>query len=183
MKKNKGFTLVELLALIVILAVIALISTPVVLNMIESSRQGAAESSMLSYVDATEKAILTQLITNSSIDYSDKYKVDSSNSLTLKSSTYSSPCLTASGTGAAYASGTSCATGNTVNPLYQVSISVDLKGDRPDTSVAGDSVVEVSGTSVTLAKLKFGSYYVTYTYNTDTGVTKYCSQTGSFKDC
>jgi type IV pilus assembly protein PilA len=168
MKKNKGFTLVELLAVIVILAVIALISTPVVLNMIESSRQGAAESSMLSYVDATEKAILTQLITNSSIDYSDKYKVDSS------------PCLTASGTGAAYASGTSCATGNTVNPLYQVSISVDLKGDRPDTSVAGDSVVEVSGTSVTLAKLKFGSYYVTYIYNTDTGATSYCSQTGGF---
>jgi prepilin-type N-terminal cleavage/methylation domain-containing protein len=36
--KKKGFTLVELLAVIVILAVIALIATPSVLKMIEQSR-------------------------------------------------------------------------------------------------------------------------------------------------
>ena len=56
--KQKGFTLVELLAVIVILAVIALIATPQVLSMIESSRKGAAESSVISYVVAVEKTIV-----------------------------------------------------------------------------------------------------------------------------
>jgi type IV pilus assembly protein PilA len=144
MKKNKGFTLVELLAVIVILAVIALISTPVVLNMIESSRQGAAESSMLSYVDATEKAILSQLMTNSSTSYTGTYTVDA-----------------------------------LVLTQGSTKITVDLKGDRPASDT--NSTVKVEGTVVTLAKLKFGSYYVTYTYDTTNGTTKYCSQTGSFK--
>ena len=39
--KNKGFTLIELLAVIVILAIIALIATPVILNIINSSREQA----------------------------------------------------------------------------------------------------------------------------------------------
>ena len=39
MRENyKGFTLVELLAIIVILAIIALITTPIILNIIEKSR-------------------------------------------------------------------------------------------------------------------------------------------------
>ena len=36
--KNKGFTLVELLAIIVILAVVSLITVPVVTNIIKQSR-------------------------------------------------------------------------------------------------------------------------------------------------
>ena len=35
-EKNKGFTLVELLAVIVILALIALIATPIILNVINT---------------------------------------------------------------------------------------------------------------------------------------------------
>lgn len=49
---KKGFTLIELLAVIVILAIISLIAIPVVLNMIENTRKGAAESSAYGYVDA-----------------------------------------------------------------------------------------------------------------------------------
>ena len=56
--KNKGFTLIELLAVIVILAVIALIAVPIILNVIEKARQGAAESSALGYVDAAEKQVM-----------------------------------------------------------------------------------------------------------------------------
>ena len=37
--KNKGFTLIELLAVIVILAIIALIATPVILNIIDDSKE------------------------------------------------------------------------------------------------------------------------------------------------
>lgn len=45
MKNKNGFTLIELLAVIVILAIIALIATPVIMSIINSSRQNAAEES------------------------------------------------------------------------------------------------------------------------------------------
>lgn len=41
--KNKGFTLIELLAVIVILAIIALIATPVILGIINDTRDQAKE--------------------------------------------------------------------------------------------------------------------------------------------
>lgn len=46
MKKNKGFTIVELLAVIVILAVIALITTPMILNVIKNAKKGALKDSV-----------------------------------------------------------------------------------------------------------------------------------------
>ena len=46
MKKNKGFTLIELLAVIVILAILMVIAVPKILDVIESSRTSAAESSI-----------------------------------------------------------------------------------------------------------------------------------------
>lgn len=58
MKSNKGFTLVELLAVIVILAIIALIATPIILNVIDTARQGSAKSAAAGYVDAVEKAVM-----------------------------------------------------------------------------------------------------------------------------
>ena len=58
MKSNKGFTLIELLAVIVILAIIALIATPTILGVIDTARKGAAESTVLGYVDEIEKQIV-----------------------------------------------------------------------------------------------------------------------------
>ena len=55
MKNKKGFTLIELLAVIVILAIIALIAVPMILNVVEKSRKGAAVSSAYGYIDAIEK--------------------------------------------------------------------------------------------------------------------------------
>lgn len=70
MKMNKkGFTLVELLAVIVILAIIALIATPIILGVIDDARKGAAKSSALGFVDAVEKSIALKMVsdTNASI--------------------------------------------------------------------------------------------------------------------
>ncbi|MBR1377452.1 MAG: leucine-rich repeat domain-containing protein [Bacilli bacterium] len=53
--KKKGFTLIELLAVIVILAIIALIIVPVVANIIESARFGAAKDSVLEYVHSANQ--------------------------------------------------------------------------------------------------------------------------------
>lgn len=55
---KKGFTLVELLAVLVILAIVALIAVPIVLNLISSSKQSANERSAELYIDAVEKALI-----------------------------------------------------------------------------------------------------------------------------
>ena len=57
--KEKGFTLIELLAVIVILSVIALITTPMIMGVIESSKKGAKESSASGYVGALEQYQVT----------------------------------------------------------------------------------------------------------------------------
>lgn len=45
-KNNKGFTLVELLAIIVILAAIALITTPIVINLINDAHENTFKNSV-----------------------------------------------------------------------------------------------------------------------------------------
>ena len=57
MKKKRGFTLIELLAVIVILAIIAIIAIPIILNMIEESRKGAARDTAYGYIDSIEYTI------------------------------------------------------------------------------------------------------------------------------
>ena len=72
MKANKGFTLIELLAVIVILAIIALIATPTILGVIDTAKKGAAESSVLGFVDAIEKqAMINQLDDNAANNFAD----------------------------------------------------------------------------------------------------------------
>lgn len=68
MKMNKkGFTLVELLAVIVILAIIALIATPIILNVIDDARVNSAKNSAYGYIDAVEKANAQEILKNSDI--------------------------------------------------------------------------------------------------------------------
>lgn len=51
---KKGFTLVELLAVIVILAIIALIATPIVINVINQAQECADARSVEAYAKAIE---------------------------------------------------------------------------------------------------------------------------------
>ena len=70
--KNKGFTLIELLAVIVILAIIALIATPTILGVVEDARRGAAEQSVLGFIDAVEKqAMINEMDSDATNDFSD----------------------------------------------------------------------------------------------------------------
>ena len=63
MRKN-AFTLVELLAVIVILALIALITIPVILNVIEKSKIKTYQRSIDAYGGAINKAIAEYLLDN-----------------------------------------------------------------------------------------------------------------------
>src|SRR5574344_555309 len=56
--KNKGFTLVEVLAVLVIIGVIALIVVPKVSDIISSSKKQAGMESALSYVRAVDKYVI-----------------------------------------------------------------------------------------------------------------------------
>lgn len=88
MKNNtKGFTLVELLAVIVILAIIALIATPMILNVIDEAKKGAAQSSAYGYIDAVEKSLLEDMVsTQQTVTLSGSYTVDASGNLVDDSS-------------------------------------------------------------------------------------------------
>ena len=55
MQKNKGFTLVELLSVIVILAVILVIAVPQIMNLIESARKGSIESTAKLIAEGAER--------------------------------------------------------------------------------------------------------------------------------
>ena len=57
MKNNKAFTLIELLAVIVILAIIALIATPIVLNIIKDSKDNTIIVSADNYLSALDNSI------------------------------------------------------------------------------------------------------------------------------
>ena len=55
---KRGFTLIELLAVIVILAIIALIATPIVLSIIEDTKESAVLRSAEHYLSAVEQSIM-----------------------------------------------------------------------------------------------------------------------------
>ena len=76
--RNKGFTLVELLAVIVILAVISLIATPMVLGVIEKSKKSAAIESVNGIMDAAEKNMIESMLNGES-----KTRYDLSNDTSL----------------------------------------------------------------------------------------------------
>ena len=60
--KVKGFTLIELLAVIVILAIIALIAVPIILNIIDDSKESTVLVSGKNYIRALEQQILSKNI-------------------------------------------------------------------------------------------------------------------------
>ena len=65
--KNQGFTLIELLAVIVILAIISLIATPIILNIIDDSKESSDLRSADSYLDATEMSLAHSKLNNKNI--------------------------------------------------------------------------------------------------------------------
>ena len=62
--KNKGFTLMELLAVLIILAIIALIAVPIVINIIQDTKEESELRSAELYIDAVDKSILAYNMSN-----------------------------------------------------------------------------------------------------------------------
>ena len=62
MNKKKGFTLMELIAVLVILAILALIVTPIVLNIVSKAKASANKRSVDAYGRSIELAVSTYLL-------------------------------------------------------------------------------------------------------------------------
>ncbi len=75
MKNKKGFTLIELLAIIVILAIIAVITVPIILGIIDDSKQNAAVASAYGFKDAVEKNYVKKLLTSNEQDLNGTYTI------------------------------------------------------------------------------------------------------------
>ena len=81
MKKKNAFTLIELLAVIVVLAIIALIATPIVMNTIKSAKKGAAERSADSYIRQVETAVAEARLNHKTVP-DGTYQIDEEGNLT-----------------------------------------------------------------------------------------------------
>ena len=100
-KKKMGFTLIELIAVLVIMAIIALIVTPLVLNIIRKARISADKRSVDAYGRSIEYAIATYLldtgnfptsISDLTIEYSGDEVVCTTTQINTDSSIYLAGC-------------------------------------------------------------------------------------------
>ena len=82
--KRKGFTLIELLAVIVILAIIALIATPIVLNIIENTKEEANERSIDMYATGVKNSIAKYQLKNTQALKAGNYTTTDGKTLTHK---------------------------------------------------------------------------------------------------
>ena len=103
-KKSKGFTLIELIAVLVIMAIIALIVTPLVMNIIRKARISADKRSVDAYGRSIELAIAGYLldtgkfpteVSQLTIEYSGNQVVCSTTQINTDSSVYLAGCTVA----------------------------------------------------------------------------------------
>ena len=80
MKRKNAFTLIELLAVIVVLAIIALIATPIVMNTIKNAKKGAAERSADSYIKQVETTVAEARLDNKTVP-DGTYQIDGQGNL------------------------------------------------------------------------------------------------------
>lgn len=136
MKSTKGFTLLELLAVIVVLAIIALIVTPFVTEAIQNARDGADKNATYGIINAAELYYATQLATDSA----------ESGAGTFKATTFT---FTNSNS-------------NSVEPAANgESANFEFKGKAPQAgtlSIDGDGVITLTG-------VKFSDSGKTYAYS------------------
>ena len=101
MKRNKAFTLIELVSVLVILAILTLIVTPLVLNIIRKARTAADKRSIDAYGRSIELAIADYLLDNGTfptsieqltIEYSGDKVTCTTTQLNTDSSVYLSGC-------------------------------------------------------------------------------------------
>ena len=176
-KKKSAFTLIELIAVLVIMAIIALIVTPLVMNIIRKARVSADKRSIDAYGRSIELAIAGYLldagkfptdVSELTIEYSGNEVVCSTTQLNSDSSVYLTGC-TVAGRTVDYAYGSDKTPPAPTYTAYTVGNSVTYNNENY-------YVIKDSGTdeaSVTLLKAEPLSYSEIQTYSNGTGAELY----------
>lgn len=82
--KKKGYTLIELLAVIVILAVIALIATPTILRVVDNAKRGANKSSAYGIIEASRLYYTESLVKENNSEFDGKTNLIDKISLNIR---------------------------------------------------------------------------------------------------
>ena len=145
--KEKGFTLVELLAVIVILTIISLIAVPMILNVIDESRKKAAIVSAENYIYAVEQYLVLQEVENYNVKLENNttYKVEEDTVFEFSLMDIIIPKV--------YALPSETIFLNNI---------IKIKGEYPK-----DGYVEIGENKITAAELVSNNYIVTCTSSTD----------------
>ena len=173
-RKEKGFTLIELIGVLVIMAILALIVTPLVMNIIRKARVAADKRSVDAYGRSIEYAIAGYLLDNGrfptsidqlTIEYSGSEVVCETTQLNSDSSVYLTGC-TVAGRTVDYAYGTDKTPPAPTYTAYSVGDEVTYNG--VDYYVIKDSGVKEQ--TVTLLKAKPLSTAEVTSYKTTAGI-------------
>lgn len=81
---KKGFTLIEVLAVIVILAILAVLVVPMISNTIENSKQNSAKVSAQNYIDAVNTAIAARQVNTETAIANDTYYISALEKIGIK---------------------------------------------------------------------------------------------------
>ena len=79
--KNKGFTLVELLAVIILIGLIAVITIPKIKDSLDDSKKEIAQASAVNYSKQIDKLVLEEKMKNNSILLDGEYNIDSNGNI------------------------------------------------------------------------------------------------------
>ena len=175
-KDKKGFTLIELIAVLVIMAILALIVTPLVMSIIKKAKVSADKRSIDAYGRSIELAIAGYLLDNGTfptsieqltIEYSGDKVVCSTTQLNNDSSVYLADCTVDGRSVEGYTYGK-----EETGPTYTAySVGDQVTYNNINYYVIKDS--SASEESVTLLKAEPLSYSDVQTYSQGTGAQTY----------
>ena len=188
MKRNKkAFTLIELVSVLVILAILALIVTPLVLNIIRKARTAADKRSIDAYGRSIELAVADYLLDNGTfptsigeltIEYSGDTVLCSTTQLNDDSSVYLSGCTVGNRAVEGYTYGTDKTPAAPTYEAYTVGQEVTYKNisyyvvSPSDTSKS--SVTLLKATPLTVAEVnEYGTGHVNMYVTSDTNASYY----------
>jgi prepilin-type N-terminal cleavage/methylation domain-containing protein len=172
-KKQKGFTLVELMIVVAIIGILAAVAIPKFAQMLEKSREGATKGNLGAIRSAVSNYYADQQGWNPVTLDSVSYMTNTGNSLPAFTPTYldttipgvkvtgknTSNAAAGQGPGAAVATANSITAGSYSSPVFlNTSAGVGWKYDASTTVISNSGVVWVNSEMVDMSNISYTTY-------------------------